>query len=49
VRILIVPLLILAAMASYVAGLGLAARWHTTFPLEFLIAGALGVSLFWRA
>lgn len=40
-RILIVPLFVLGALASYIAGLGLASRWHTTFPLEFLIAGAL--------
>ena len=40
-RVLIVPLLVLAAVASYVAGLGCAARWHTAFPLEYLVAGAL--------
>jgi hypothetical protein len=41
VRILIVPLFVLGALASYIAGLGLASRWHTTLPLEYLIAGAL--------
>lgn len=40
-RVLVFPLLVLGVLASYIAGLGLAARWHITFPLEYLIAGAL--------
>jgi hypothetical protein len=41
---LLFPLLILGTLASYVAGLGCAARWQTRFPLEYLIAGALHAS-----
>ena len=40
-RVLTVPLLILAALATYAAGLGLAARWRTPFPVEFAVSGAL--------
>lgn len=39
-RILILPLLVLAVLASYVGGLGLA-RWHTPSPVEYLIAAAV--------
>jgi hypothetical protein len=41
VRILIFPLLVLGALAGYVAGVGFAARWHSPFPLEYVVAGAL--------
>ena len=44
VRILILPLVILGALASYLAGLGAAARWHTPFPLEYLISSALNAA-----
>jgi hypothetical protein len=43
VPLLVFPLLVLGALASYVTGLGLA-RWHTPFPLEYAIAGALHAS-----
>ena len=43
-RILIFPLLIMGAVASYVAGLGFATRWHTLFPLEFVVGFALHAS-----
>ena len=39
--ILAFPLLVLGALASYVAGLGLAAQWHTPFPVEYVISGAI--------
>ncbi len=38
---LVFPLLVLSALASFLAGLGVAARWHTPFPLEQGIAAAL--------
>jgi hypothetical protein len=38
---LALPLLVLSALAAYLAGLGVGAEWRTPFPLEHVIAGVL--------